>query len=385
MKESIAVQNLPPYLFARMEKKIEEVQQQGLDVINLAIGDPDQPTPEYIVAAMAKAIYVKGNNQYSSSVGLLPYREAVARWYQNRFGVELDPRIEVVSLLGSKEGIAHIPFACINPGDVNLVPDPGYPVYSIATQLAGGVAHIMPLKEENGYLPLLEDIPTQVAQAARLMFLNYPNNPTGAVADIGFYQQVVEFARSYDILVCHDAAYSELVYDDYVAPSFLQAPGAKEVGVEFHSLSKTYNMTGWRIGWMAGNQDVVEIMGRYKSNIDSGIFPAIQYAAIAALDGPRDVITGLQKMYQERRDAAVEGMRELGWSFQLPRGSFYIWVKVPQGYTTTEYCEFILDNARVIITPGNGYGQYGEEYFRVALTVDAARIREAMARIKSVS
>lgn len=385
MKESIAVQNLPPYLFARMEKKIEEVQQQGLDVINLAIGDPDQPTPEYIVAAMAKAIYVKGNNQYSSSVGLLPYREAVARWYQNRFGVELDPRTEVVSLLGSKEGIAHIPFACINPGDVNLVPDPGYPVYSIATQLAGGVAHIMPLKEENGYLPLLEDIPTQVAQAARLMFLNYPNNPTGAVADIGFYQQVVEFARSYDILVCHDAAYSELVYDDYVAPSFLQAPGAKEVGVEFHSLSKTYNMTGWRIGWMAGNQDVVEIMGRYKSNIDSGIFPAIQYAAIAALDGPRDVITGLQKMYQERRDAAVEGMRELGWSFQLPRGSFYIWVKVPQGYTTTEYCEFILDNARVIITPGNGYGQYGEEYFRVALTVDAARIREAMARIKSVS
>jgi LL-diaminopimelate aminotransferase len=385
MKESIAVQNLPPYLFARMEKKIEEVQQQGLDVINLAIGDPDQPTPEYIVAAMAKAIYVKGNNQYSSSVGLLPYREAVARWYQNRFGVELDPRTEVVSLLGSKEGIAHIPFACVDPGDVNLVPDPGYPVYSIATQLAGGVAHIMPLKEENGYLPLLEDIPTQVAQAARLMFLNYPNNPTGAVADIGFYQQVVEFARSYDILVCHDAAYSELVYDDYVAPSFLQAPGAKEVGVEFHSLSKTYNMTGWRIGWMAGNQDVVEIMGRYKSNIDSGIFPAIQYAAIAALDGPRDVITGLQKMYQERRDAAVEGMRELGWSFQLPRGSFYIWVKVPQGYTTTEYCEFILDNARVIITPGNGYGQYGEEYFRVALTVDAARIREAMARIKSVS
>ncbi|MGS0763847.1 LL-diaminopimelate aminotransferase [Syntrophomonas curvata] len=385
MRESAVMQKLPPYLFARIEKKIDEARQQGLDVINLGIGDPDQPTPEHILAAMAEAIYQRANHQYPSSVGLLRYREAVARWYQNRFGVELDPQTEVVSLLGSKEGIAHISFACMNPGDVNLVPDPGYPVYGIATQLAGGIAHIMPLKEENGYLPLLEDIPSRMAQTACLMFINYPNNPTGAVADIGFYQQVVEFARSYDILVCHDAAYSELVYDGYAAPSFLQTPGAKEVGVEFHSLSKTYNMTGWRIGWMAGNRNAVEVMGRFKSNIDSGIFQAIQYAGIAALEGSHDDVAGLQKMYRERRDVAVKGMCELGWSFRPPRGSFYMWVKVPRGYTSAEYCEFILDKARVIITPGNGYGQYGEGYFRVALTVDAARIKEALTRIRSVS
>lgn len=385
MRESVVMQKLPPYLFARIEKKLEVARQQGLDVINLGIGDPDQPTPEHIIAAMVEAVYQRANHQYPSSVGLLRYREAVARWYQNRFGVELDPQTEVVSLLGSKEGIAHISFACMNPGDVNLIPDPGYPVYGIATQLAGGIAHIMPLKEGNGYLPVLADIPAQVAKTACLMFINYPNNPTGTVADIGFFQQVVEFARSYDILVCHDAAYSELVYDGYVAPSFLQAPGAKEVGIEFHSLSKTYNMTGWRIGWMAGNQNAVEVMGRFKSNVDSGIFQAIQYAGIAALEGSHDGVASLQKMYQERRDVAVEGMRELGWSFLIPQGSSYVWVKVPQGYTSAEYCELILDKARVVITPGNGYGQYGEGYFRVALTVDAARIREALNRIKSVS
>ncbi|MDI9481353.1 MAG: LL-diaminopimelate aminotransferase [Bacillota bacterium] len=384
MKESTAMQNLPPYLFARIEKKIEAARQQGLDVINLGIGDPDQPTPEHIIAALTRAVHDPANHQYPSSVGLLRYRETVASWYQGRFGVELDPGTQVISLLGSKEGIAHISMAYLDAGDVNLVPDPGYPVYGIGTQLAGGTSYLMPLKEENGYLPVLEDIPAQIAQQAKLMFINYPNNPTGAIADLDYFQQVVEFARSYDILVCHDAAYSELAYDGYQSPSFLQAPGAAKVGVEFHSLSKTYNMTGWRIGWMAGNREAVEVLGRFKSNVDSGVFQAVQYAGIAALEGSQDGVADLQKMYQERRDAAVEGMRQLNWSFQSPRGGFYIWVKVPSGFTSTEYCEMILEKAQVIITPGNGYGQYGEGYFRIALTVDASRITEALQRIKEL-
>ena len=322
MKESTAMQNLPPYLFARIEKKIEAARQQGLDVINLGIGDPDQPTPEHIIAALTRAVHDPANHQYPSSVGLLRYRETVASWYQGRFGVELDPGTQVISLLGSKEGIAHISMAYLDAGDVNLVPDPGYPVYGIGTQLAGGTSYLMPLKEENGYLPVLEDIPAQIAQQAKLMFINYPNNPTGAVADLDYFQQVVEFARSYDILVCHDAAYSELAYDGYQSPSFLQAPGAAKVGVEFHSLSKTYNMTGWRIGWMAGNREAVEVLGRFKSNVDSGVFQAVQYAGIAALEGSQDGVADLQKMYQERRDAAVEGMRQLNWSFQSPREAF---------------------------------------------------------------
>jgi len=384
MKESTAMQNLPPYLFARIEKKIEAARQQGLDVINLGIGDPDQPTPQHIIAALVQASHDPANHQYPSSVGLLRYREAVSRWYQSRFGVDLDPSTEVVSLLGSKEGIAHISMAYLDAGDINLVPDPGYPVYGIGTQLAGGTPYIMPLKEGNGYLPVLEDIPDHVAKQAKLMFINYPNNPTGAVADREFYRKVVEFARSYDILVCHDAAYSEISFDGYQAPSFLEIPGAKEVGVEFHSLSKTYNMTGWRVGWMAGNPEAVEVMGRFKSNVDSGVFQAIQYAGIAALEGPQDSVDQLRKMYQERRDAAIEGMRQLGWSFQAPQGGFYMWVKVPPGYTSAGYCEYILEKAQVILTPGNGYGQYGEGYFRIALTVEASRITEALQRIQKL-
>lgn len=383
MKENTPMQNLPPYLFARIEKKIEDARARGIDIINLGIGDPDSPTPRHIIEKMAETIYDVPNHQYPSSVGMLRYREAVANWYQSRFGVVLDPRTEVVSLLGSKEGIAHVSFAYLDPGDVNLVPDPGYPVYGIGTQLAGGISYIMPLKAENQYLPVLEDIPAEIARKAKLMFVNYPNNPTGAVADLSFYQKVVEFARNYDVLVCHDAAYSELAYDGYQAPSFLQVPGAKDVGVEFHSLSKTYNMTGWRIGWMAGNPSAVEIMGRFKSNVDSGVFQAIQYAAIAGLEGPQDCVGELQQMYQERRNAAAEGMKKLGWEFEIPRGSFYMWVKVPEGYNSTDYAELVLEKAQVIITPGNGYGQYGEGYFRIALTVDTTRITEAFERIRA--
>lgn len=382
MKENTAMQNLPPYLFARIEKKIEEARQQGIDVISLGIGDPDQPTPKHIIDRMAQTIYDAPNHQYPSSVGLLRYREAVANWYRARFGVELDPKKEVVSLLGSKEGIAHISFAYLDKGDINLVPDPGYPVYGIGTLLAGGESFIMPLKEENGFLPVLQDIPAKIARKAKLMFINYPNNPTGAVADLDFYSRVVEFARSYDILVCHDAAYSELAYEGYRAPSFLQAPGAKEVGVEFHSLSKTYNMTGWRIGWMVGNPDAVEVVGRFKSNVDSGVFQAIQYAAVEALEGPQQSVLEMQQMYEERRNAAVDGLRQLGFKITPPRGSFYIWAPVPAGYTSASFAEAVLEKASVIITPGNGYGQYGEGYIRVALTVDKSRIAEAFQRIK---
>jgi len=384
MKENTAMQNLPPYLFARIEKKIEEAKEKGIDIINLGIGDPDQPTPDYIIDAMAKTIYDSPNHQYPSSVGMLSYRQAVADWYRWRFGVELDARTEVVSLLGSKEGIAHISFAYLDKDDINLVPDPGYPVYGIGTLLAGGKSYLMPLKEENAYLPILQDIPGDIARKAKLMFINYPNNPTGAIADIGFYEEVVEFAKSYDILVCHDAAYTELAFDGIKPPSFLEAKGAREVGIEFHSLSKTYNMTGWRIGWAAGNKEAVEVLGRFKSNIDSGVFQAIQYAAVEALKGPQDCVQEMQKMYQERRDAAMAGLEKMGWKTSPPQGSFYFWLPVPKGYTSASFAEFILENAAVIITPGNGYGDCGEGYFRIALTVDKDRIAEAFERMQKV-
>ena len=327
MKENKAMQNLPPYLFARIEQKVAQAKEKGIDIINLGIGDPDQPTPTHIIDRMAKSIYDKSNHQYPTSVGLLEFRQAVANWYHKRFGVILDPKTEVLSLLGSKEGIAHISSAYLDQGDINLVPDPGYPVYGIGTLLAGGDQYIMPLKEENGFLPILEDIPSDIAQKAKIMFLNYPNNPTGAVAGLDFFQKVVEFAKINDILVCHDAPYTEVAFDGIKPVSFLQAEGAKDVSIEFHSLSKTYNMTGWRLGWAAGNKDAIEVLGRYKSNIDSGVFQAIQYAGIEALSGPQDSIEKMQRLYEERRDTCALGLKRLGWDIKPPRASFYFWVR----------------------------------------------------------
>jgi len=381
MKENTAMQNLPPYLFARIEQKIAEAKEQGIDIINLGIGDPDLPTPKHIIDRMAKSIYDSANHQYPSSVGLLEYRQAVADWYQKRFGVALNPKTEVVSLLGSKEGIAHISFAYLDKDDVSLVPDPGYPVYGIGTLLAGGKPYIMPLKEENGFLPVLEDIPADVAKKAKLLFINYPNNPTGAVADLAYFAKVVEFAKNYDVLVCHDAPYSEMAYDGLVVPSFLQAPGAKDVAIEFHSLSKTYNMTGWRIGWACGNQQAVEVLGRFKSNVDSGVFQAIQYAGIEAMQGPQDSIPQMCSIYQERRDIAVAGLNKMGWNVKAPKATFYFWAPVPKGYTSASFAELILEKAGVIITPGSGYGEYGEGYFRIALTVGKERMQEAFDRM----
>ena len=381
MQENSAMQQLPPYLFARIEAKIAEAKEKGIDVINLGIGDPDLPTPKHIIDVMAQEIYRGENHQYPSSVGMLAFRQAVANWYGARFGVVLDAKTEVVSLLGSKEGIAHISFAFLDKGDISLVPDPGYPVYSIGALLAGAQPYYMPLPETNGYKPVLEDIPTEVAKKAKLMFLNYPGNPTGAVVGVDFFDQALAFARDYDILICHDAPYTEMYYDGKAAPSFLQAAGAKDQAIEFHSLSKTYNMTGWRLGWAAGNAQAIEVLGRFKSNVDSGVFQAIQYAGIAALAGPQDCTEEMRSIYQERRDTAIAGFKRMGWTVQPPAASFYFWAPVPDGYSSAGFAEAVLEKCGVIITPGNGYGEHGEGYFRIALTVPKERIAEAFDRM----
>ncbi|HAA89260.1 MAG: LL-diaminopimelate aminotransferase [Thermoanaerobacterales bacterium 50_218] len=382
MKEAKRLASLPPYLFARIEEKLEEAKKKGVDVINLGIGDPDQPTPEHIVQALITHAQNPENHRYPTSKGLLEFRTSVASWYQRRFGVELDPESEVVTLIGSKEGIAHISFCYLQEGDVALIPDPGYPVYGIGSALAGAENYIMPLKEERGFLPDLADIPSDVARKAKLMFLNYPNNPTGAVAGKEFFEEVVEFARNYDIIVCHDAAYTEITFDGFSAPSFLEVEGAKEVGIEFHSLSKTYNMTGWRLGWAAGNSEVIRALGTLKSNLDSGVFQAIQQAGIAALEGPQDCVEKMRQLYKERRDAVVEGLRRLGCHLEPPKATIYVWAPVPGDYTSTDFAELVLEKAGVVITPGIGYGKFGEGYFRISLTVDKERIQEGLKRIE---
>lgn len=381
-KQARRIENLPPYLFARIEKLIEEKKQEGVDIISLGIGDPDMPTPENIVNELIKEAQNSANHQYSTSVGLLSYRQAVCTWYKNYFDVELNPETEVVTLLGSKEGIAHISWCYLNPGDTVIVTDPGYPVYAGGAILAGAEPYYIPLEEKNGFLPDLSVIPQDVAERAKMMFLNYPNNPTGAVADEAFFREVVDFAAKYNILVCHDAAYSLITYEGFKHPSFLNAPGAKDVGIEFGSLSKPYNMTGWRIGWAAGNEEVIEALGRLKSNIDSGVFQAVQYAGIEGLTGPQDNVEKMCKIYQERRDIVVDTLKKLGWNLTKPKASFYIWAPVPAGYTSASFAEFVLEKAGVVITPGTGYGKCGEGYFRISLTLDSDLLEEAMARIR---
>jgi len=382
MKVADRLAALPPYLFARIEKKIEELKNDKVDVISLGIGDPDLPTPPHIVRVLQEQAQNPENHRYPSSAGLLAFRRSVADWYQRRFQVSLDPAAEVVTLIGSKEGIAHISFCYLQNGDTALIPDPGYPVYGIGASLAGADNYLMPLREENGFLPVLNDIPADVAKNARLMFLNYPNNPTGATCTKSFFEEAAEFARSFDIIVCHDAAYSEITFNGYHAPSFLEIPGAREVGIEFHSLSKTYNMTGWRLGWAAGNKDLIDALTIIKSNMDSGVFQAVQYAGIAALEGSQDCITEIKGVYEERRRIALQGLNSLGWDFTLPQGTIYLWVPVPPGYGSAEFAELVLEKAAVVITPGNGYGPYGEGYFRISLTLPTQRLQEAFARMK---
>ena len=378
------VKNLPPYLFAAIDKMKQEALSKGVDLIDLSIGDPDTPTPRHIIERMRKAVKNPAHHQYPSYSGMLSFRQAVATWYKKRFNVTLDPVTEVLSLIGSKEGIGHVPLAFVNPGDVVLVPSPGYPVYPVATLFAGGISHTMPLLEKNGYLPDLKAIPRSVLKKAKLMFVNYPNNPTSACAGRAFYKDVVSFAARNNIIVCHDAAYSEIYYDDKKPMSFLQVPGAKDVGMEFHSLSKTYNMTGWRIGFAVGNKDAIAGLGKIKTNLDSGIFQAIQEAGIEALHTDDAVLKKIRDMYQGRRDALYEGLNKLGLAVDKPKASFYFWVKCPKGYSSMDFTVHLLNNAGILTTPGNGFGAPGEGYIRFALTVPIKKIKEAVERIGKI-
>lgn len=380
---SSRIKHLPPYLFASIDKMKQNALAKGVDLIDLSIGDPDIPTPSRIVSAMKKAVEKPVHHRYPSYEGMLSYREAVAKWYKKRFNVRLDTRTEVLSLIGSKEGIGHIPLAFVNPGDTVLVPSPGYPVYSIGTLFAGGESYFMPLMEENDFLPDLDAIPKKVLQKAKLIFINYPNNPTSAVAPREFLQEVVRIALKYNIIVCHDASYTEIYYDRKPL-SFMQIPGAKDVGIEFHSLSKTYNMTGWRIGFAVGNREVLAGLGKIKTNLDSGVFQAIQEAAIAALDIDQNSLSGIRKTYQKRRDVLYAGLKKLGMHLRKPKATFYIWVKIPPHFDSMSFVTHMLDKAGVLATPGNGFGEAGEGYVRFALTASEDRIREAVDRIKKI-
>lgn len=382
MKVSERLEQIPPYLFAEIDRKIAEAKAKGIDIISLGIGDPDKPTLQPVVDAMHKAIDNPKNHDYPPYNGTEGFRKSACEWMKKRFGVELNPDTEMLANIGSKEAIAHVFFAYVDKGDYTLVPDPGYPVYHNATIFAGGTPYEMPLLEENGYLPDFDKIPADVAKKAKLMFLNYPNNPTSATADLDFWKKAVDFCKKYDILLCSDMAYSEMTFDGYKAPSVLQVEGAKDVAIEFYSHSKSYNMTGWRVGFVCGNADAVKALGTIKNNIDSGTFKAIQEAATAAFTVDEKYINDLNKMYQERRDAAEEGFRELGWDIKPSKATFYLWLPVPHGMTSEEFVTAMLEKAHVVVPPGNGYGKYGEGYFRVALTKDVETIKECIKRMK---
>jgi len=375
------VEQLPPYLFAEISRKIAQKRLEGIDVISFGIGDPDLPTPPNIIAALKAAAEVPVNHRYPETDGLPELRKAFAEWYALRFGVSLDQDAEVLPLIGSKEGIGHVPLCLIDPGDLALVPDPAYPVYAVGTMFAGGTVHPLPLLAENGYLPDFEAIPPDVASRAKMLWLNYPNNPTGAVADLEFFERAVQFARRNEIVVCHDLAYADVTYDGYQAPSFLQAAGAREVGIEFNSLSKTYNMTGWRIGMACGNAHLIDALTRVKSNLDSGVPQAIQQMAIEALTGSQDVITEHNEIYRGRRDRVIEALRLLGLEVTVPRAGLYIWARVPSGGSSIEFAGRLLDATGVVVTPGVGYGEHGEGYVRLSVTTPDERIDEGLRRI----
>jgi len=373
---------LPPYLFAQLDKVKRRLREEGKDIIDLGIGDPDLPTPPPIIEKLSQAAKNPQNHRYPSYEGLLSFRQAVSHWYRKRFGVKLDPEKEILTLIGSKEGIAHISLALINPGDFALVPDPAYPVYRAGVIFAGGRPFPIPLREENHFLPSLREINKEAAQRAKILFLNYPNNPTAATASRNFFQEVISFAEEFNIVICHDLAYSEIFFDGHRPISLLEVKGAKEIGVEFHSLSKTFNMTGWRIGFVAGNQRIIEALGEVKTNIDSGVFQAIQEAGAEALKMEEEISQKMRRVYQRRRDILIKGLGEIGWKVNPPQATFYIWAKIPGHLSSLKFAEKLLKQCGIVVTPGIGFGSYGEGYVRIALTVSEERIKEAIERIK---
>lgn len=378
------LKNLPPYLFKEIDKKKKEIEDKGVDIIDLGVGDPDRPTPPRIIEAMIRAVKDPSNHHYPSYSGMDDFKTAIAKWYKERFSISLDPESEIVALIGAKEGIAHIPLAFINPGDLVLIPTPAYPVYNIGTLFAGGRPYFMPLIKKNDFLPDLASIPDEVAKKAKMMWLNYPNNPTSAVAEKDFFESVVEFAHRHKVMVCHDLTYSEITFDEYKPMSLLEIQGARDVCIEFHSLSKTFNMTGWRIGFAVGNKEAVMGLNSIKSNIDSGLFQAIQLTGIEALRTNRESILDIKKIYTSRRDIMVKGLRESGFKVNPPKATFYLWVPVPHPYKSVDLATRLLEEAGVVVTPGNGFGYPGEGYIRLALTQNEDRLLEATDRIKSI-
>ena len=392
MREMYArrINSLPPYLFAELDERKKEAEKRGADIIDLGIGDPDLPTPSHIVEAACHAAQDPVNHRYPSYEGMFSFREAVAAWYNHRKHVTLDAEDEVLTLIGSKEGIAHSAFAFLDPGDIALVPDPAYPVYKNAAALADAIPHPLPLTEENEFKPDLESVDKDAARKAKIMFLNYPNNPTAATVEKSFFKEVVDFAHDNDIIVFHDNPYSELTFDGYDSPSFLAVDNAMEVGIEFNSLSKTYNMTGWRIGFAVGNSEILRGLRTVKTNVDSGTFQAVQVAGIAALTGPQDCVKRNVGIYRERRDILVEGLRSAGIDVKKPKATFYLWAKIPQikefsSSPSIQFSMFLLERAGVVVTPGIGFGEYGEGFIRLALCVSVERIKEACERIKGLN
>ncbi len=376
------VQQLPPYLFAAISQMIERKRAEGVDVISLGIGDPDLPTPAHLIERLQEAATDPQNHRYPESEGLPELRQAIARWYRRRHSVELDPESEIVVLLGSKEGIGHLPLCLIDPGDVSLITDPGYPVAEIATMFAGGESVRLPLSKEDGWLPRLDDVDPEVARRARILWLNYPNNPTGAVAPLEFFERAVAWARGHDVVIAHDLAYADVTFDGYVAPSILEVRGANEVAIEFNSLSKTFNMTGWRAAMAVGNAEVIDALTRVKSNLDSGLPQAIQQMAITALDDPRNSIAEHNEVYQRRRDRVVAVLRELGLRLDVPQASLYVWAKLPAGQgLAADYAARLVEETGVVVTPGGSYGPAGEGYIRISLTIADDRLEEALSRL----
>jgi LL-diaminopimelate aminotransferase len=375
--------DVPPYLFAELERKIERMRAEGVDVISLGIGDPDVPTPDAVVEEMRRQVWRRETHRYPSNRGLPAFRETVAAFYEDRFGAEIDPETEVIPVLGGKEGVAHVALACLDPGDICLSPDPGYPPYTSGPVFSGAEVHYLPLTEENGFAPDLDAVPDAIAAKANLLFFNYPNNPTGAVVAEGFFERVVAFARDHDVVAVHDASYTELAFDGYRPPSFLRTAGAKDVGAEIFSLSKGWNMTGWRTGWIAGNSEVVERYRQLKTNLDSGMFDALQLAAVAALTTARDFPAEMSEVYRRRRDLMVDALTAIGLAAAPPRATPYIWIRVPAGYSSVSFTELVLEQAAVVVSPGDSFGPSGAGFVRISLTVPDERLREAAGRIES--